>query len=207
MKSEFKTTNLSRIASAFLASTLVAACAVPQAVRAPDATYDFGAPPAASTARIDKSVMLTEAAAPAWMDVPHMTYRMAQSAPAQPRSYANSRWVMSPAALFTQRLKGRLADASKGAYSPNDGVRTDLTLRVELEEFAQVFDSATASRGVVRVRASLTGGKEAPVQKAFMVDRPAATADADGGAKALIAASDEAIKQIVEWTAASGKGR
>jgi cholesterol transport system auxiliary component len=204
MRSRLNTTHF---IPALVALALLAGCTVVQPVRTPDATYDFGPPAAAATAKFDKSVMLAEAAAPVWMDVPHMTYRMAQSAPAQPRSYANSRWVMSPAALFTQRLKGRLADASKGAYSPNDGVRTDLTLRVELEEFAQVFDSATASRGVVRVRASLSGGKEAPVQKAFMVDRPAATADADGGAKALIAASDEAIKQIVEWTAASGKGR
>lgn len=188
-------------------AVLLTGCTVMQPVRTPDATYDFGPPAAASPTRIDKSVMLTEAAVPAWMDVPHMHYRLAQSAPAQPRSYANSRWVMSPAALFTQRLKGRLAETSKGAYSAHDGVRTDLVLRIEVEEFAQVFDSATASRGMVRVRASLTGGKEAPAQKAFMVEHPAATADADGGAKALIAASDEAIKQIVEWTAAAGKSR
>lgn len=201
MKSLLNTTPFIVIAA------LLTGCTVVQPVRTPDATYDFGSPAPASATKIDKSVMLTEAAAPAWMDVPHMHYRLAQSAPAQPRSYANSRWVMSPAALFTQRLKGHLADASRGAYSPNDGVRTDLVLRIEIEEFAQVFDSATASRGMVRVRASLTGGKEAPAQKAFMVERPAATADADGGAKALIAASDDAIRQIVEWTATAGKGR
>jgi len=203
MKSHLKiTTTLSLVA------LLLAGCSVVQPARTPEASYDFGPPPSAVAGpKLDKTVMLHDATAVLWLDLPHLHYRLAQSAPAQPRSYANSRWVMSPAALFTQRLKGRLADAGKGAYSPNDGVRTDLTLRIELEEFAQMFDSATASRGVVRVRASLTGGKEAPVQKAFMVDRPAATADADGGAKALIAASDEAIKQIVEWTAAFGKGR
>ncbi len=191
-----------------LAALLLAGCSVVQPTRAPEASYDFGPPPAAiAGAKLDKTVVLYDATAPVWLDVPHLHYRLAQSAPAQPRNYANSNWVMSPVALFTLRLKGRLADAGKGVFSPGDGVRADLALRVEVEEFTQVFDSPTASRGQVRVRASLSGGRDAPVQKTFSVDRPAATADADGGAKALIAASDEAIRQIVEWMAASGKGR
>jgi cholesterol transport system auxiliary component len=185
---------------------VVAGCSVVPKPHTPEALYDFG--PllvGASAARLDRSLTVHDAQAPSWLDAPAMHYRQAQSAPVQPRNYANSRWVMSPAALFTQRLRSRLAEASRGVYAPADSVRTDLVLRLELEEFVQMFDSTTTSRGQVRVRVSLSAGRDAPVQRTFSVDRPASSADADGGAKALIAASDEAIRQIVEWVSASGK--
>lgn len=188
-------------------AVFAAGCSVVPKPHAPETSYDFGPLPAVVGVRVEKSLTVHDVQASSWLDVPAMHYRLAHSAPAQPRSFANSRWVMSPAALFTQRLRSRLADASRGVYAPADSVRTDLVLRLELEEFVQVFDSTTASRGQVRVRVSLSAGRDAPVQRTFSVDRPAASADADGGARALIAASDEAIRQIVEWVAASGKGR
>lgn len=203
--------SMQRMAALVAVVLIVAGCSVVPKPHAPEAIYDFGPLPVvagvAGAARLDKSLTVHDAQASSWLDVPGMHYRLAQSSPAQPRSFANSRWVMSPAALFTQRLRSRLADVSRGVYLPADSVRSDLVLRLELEEFVQVFDSATASRGQVRVRVSLASGRDAPVQRTFSVERPAATADADGGAKALIAASDEAIRQIVEWAAASGKPR
>ncbi len=185
---------------------LAAGCSVlPQPV-APGTQYDFGPAPAASPAatapRIDRTILLHDAVAPAWMDAPGIHYRLLQSTPAQLRIYANSRWVMPPAALFTNRLKGRLADSSRGAWSASDGLRAELTLRIDMEEFAQWFDGPTASRAVVRVRASLSSGREPAQQKSFSVERPAVTPDAAGGAAALIAASDEAVAQIVDWVAA-----
>jgi len=195
-----------RFCAVVAALIVVAGCSVVPKPHTPEALYDFG--PllvGASAARLDRSLTVHDAQAPSWLDAPAMHYRQAQSAPVQPRNYANSRWVMSPAALFTQRLRSRLAEASRGVYAPADSVRTDLVLRLELEEFVQMFDSTTASRGQVRVRVSLSAGRDAPVQRTFSVDRPASSADADGGAKALIAASDEAIRQIVEWVSASGK--
>lgn len=190
-------------------SILVAGCNILPAAKAPEASYDFGPPPVAApaTARIDKSVLVHDAQSPAWMEVSAMHYRVVQTSPAQPRSYANSRWVMPPAALFTARLKSRLAESSRGVYAPVDGLRADVALRLELEEFVQVFDNAGTSRGVVRVRATLGAARESAVQKTFIVEQPAASPDADGGAKALIAASDEAIGQIVAWAASGGKAR
>jgi len=195
-----------RFCAVVAALIVVAGCSVVPKPHTPEALYDFG--PllvGASAARLDRSLTVHDAQAPSWLDAPAMHYRQAQSAPVQPRNYANSRWVMSPAALFTQRLRSRLAEASRGVYAPADSVRTDLVLRLELEEFVQMFDSTTTSRGQVRMRVSLSAGRDAPVQRTFSVDRPASSADADGGAKALIAASDEAIRQIVEWVSASGK--
>lgn len=188
-----------------LSSLLLAgACSVlPQPV-APGTMYDFGPAPqnAGQGPRIEKTIVLHDAVAPAWMDGAGIHFRLLQSTPAQPRSYANSRWVMPPAALFTGRLKTRLAEVSRGAWSAGDGLRADLTLRLDVEEFAQWFDSPVASRAVVRVRASLSSGREPAQQKSFSVERPAASPDAAGGVAALTAASDEAVAQIVAWVAA-----
>lgn len=193
-----------------LVMLLAGGCTVLPQPTTPEALYDFGPMPALSagvgTLRIEKTIVVHEAASPAWMDASALHYRLLQSAPAQPRSYASTRWVMPPAALFTARLKNRLAEASRGTWSPGDGQRGDLTLRLELDEFAQWFDSPSASRAMVRVRASLSAGREPAIQKTFSVERPAATPDAAGGARALIAASDDAVAQIVEWVAAS-RGR
>jgi ABC-type uncharacterized transport system auxiliary subunit len=200
--------NMKPIISLVVVALFAAGCSVVPKPHAPEAYYDFGPLPAAegSAVRMDKTLTVHDVQSPSWLDVPAMHYRLAQSAPAQPRSFANSRWVMSPAALFTQRLKSRLAEVSRGVYAPSDSVRTDQVLRLELEEFVQVFDG-TAARGQMRVRASLSTGRGAPAQRTFSVERTAHTADADGGAKALIAASDETIRQMVEWVAASGRSR
>jgi cholesterol transport system auxiliary component len=89
--------------------------------------------------------------------------------------------------------------------SAADGARTDYALRVELEEFDQVFDAADKSRGVVVARASLvsTSNRTLVAQKSFTFERAAASADADGGVRALAAAGGELVDAIVVWTAAA----
>ena len=46
----------------------------------------------------------------------------------------------------------RLSAAGGGVILPTDGLRVPAALRVELEEFTQVFDAETRSRAVVRLR-------------------------------------------------------
>ena len=84
-----------------------------------------------------------------------------------------------------------------GALEPG----APLTLKVELDEFSQVFDSATQSFGVVRLTATLIrNSDEQPVgQRSVVVRRPAATPDASGGVKALTEATDAAADDIAQW--------
>jgi cholesterol transport system auxiliary component len=76
-------------------------------------------------------------------------------------------------------------------------------LRVELEEFSQVFASPTDSQGVLRLRCTLlqntAGGERLVAQRSFNVQRPAPTADAAGGVRALGAATDAAAQEIAAW--------
>jgi cholesterol transport system auxiliary component len=123
---------------------------------------------------------------------------------AQPRAYVESRWLAPPAALFTVRLRQRLVATNRGGVlMPGDGVRVAATLRVELEEFSQVFDAPERSRALVRVRATLVSGGRLLGQTSFTIERSAPSADGAGAARALALAADGAIDRLIDWTAES----
>ena len=169
------------------------------------AAYDFGpAAPAKAEPRIAINLTMAEVNAPFWMENANLYYRLAYADAARPLAYANSRWVMPPAALLTQRLRAGLRQASKAAVvSPADGVHTDYVLRLDLEEFSQVFDSAERSRGVLRLQARLVRGLGLAAQQDFSIELPAPSANAEGGVRALSAASDEVGRRLADWLVAN----
>jgi len=195
-------------AALLLSLALLAGCAI--GPRTPDgmANYDFGPPrpDKESNPRLLQDLVVAEVTAPAWMDNTGIYYRLAYRDPTRPQAYALSHWVMSPAALLGQRMRAGIARASKaGVFTPADGVRTGYTLRLELEEFSQVFDAADRSRAVLRLRASLIRQRGIVAQQAFNFEHDAATPNAEGGVRALIAASDDASDKLVDWLAANMK--
>lgn len=170
--------------------------------------YDFG--PGAATReeppRLQREITVASVTAPAWIASPALVYRLAYRNASQPRSYVESRWVAPPAELFTAQLRQRLAaTAPNGVVSPADGVRTAVTLRVELLEFSQVFDAPDRSRALVHVRAMLVENGRLVAQTSFSTDQPATSADAAGGARALALAADAAIDRLTGWTASTLK--
>lgn len=192
-------------AALLLSLALIAGCALGPNAREGAASYDFGLPRTDREARprLQQDLVVAEVGAPAWMDNSAIHYRLAYQDPARPQAYARSRWVMSPAALLGQRLRANLARASAaGVFVPADGVRAAYTLRLELEEFSQVFDAPERSRALLRLRASLVRKRDLVAQRSFDVERAAATPNAEGGVRALIAASDAAGEQLIGWLAA-----
>ncbi len=191
-----------------LATLLLAACSLGPAQKDAPATYDLGAPRsyAANQPRIRASLLVHAVAAPAWLDTTAIVYRLNYQDAARQQAYANSRWAAAPAALLTQRLRGWLAAASDGGViGIADSARADYTLRVELEDFSQVFDTADASRAVVTARASIVNvAKRALLaQQSFSIERAAASSDAGGGVRALASAGDDMIEAVAAWVAAS----
>lgn len=189
-----------------LSLALLSACAIGPRTQEGMAKYDFGLPGTAKEAapRLQQDLVVAEVAAPAWMDNSGIYYRLAYRDAAQPRAYALSHWVMSPAGLLGQRLRANIARASKaGVFTPADGVRAGYALRLELDEFSQVFDAPKSSRAVLRLRASLIRQRGVVAQRTFEVEQAAATPDAEGGVRALIAASDAAGEKLIDWLAAS----
>jgi cholesterol transport system auxiliary component len=184
-----------------------AGCSFAPAPAPPAVQFDFGpVPPGNPTQTLRNTLVIYDVSAPAWLDSPLIYYRLAYQDAARPQAYADSRWVASPAELIATRLRGRLAASDKGGVvHPADRMRASYALRVELNEFTQVFDAPGKSRAVVRLRASILGSRALVAQRSFDVERPVGTPDAEGGVRALIAASDEAVDQLVAWTIASVK--
>jgi cholesterol transport system auxiliary component len=75
-------------------------------------------------------------------------------------------------------------------------------LKVDLNEFEQIFDSQTQSHGAITARATVTHGGKVLAQRTFVARAPASSADAAGGAQALAAASDDLVAQISTWLGA-----
>ncbi|RRD58272.1 hypothetical protein EII20_03360 [Comamonadaceae bacterium OH2545_COT-014] len=183
-------------------------CALPLPDKpARPATYDFG-PATAPTTPTDtapqaSAIALPPVTAPAVLDTQAVLYRLAYAGHAQQlRPYAQARWSMTPADLFSQRLHAALA-AIRPVVPTGEGL-APVELRVHLDEFSQVFDAPGQSHARLRLRATAIAPQAAQRllgQRSFSVQRPAATADAPGGARALAEASDAAIAELTGWLA------
>jgi len=192
----------SRRIAAFTLILACAGCSVAPPPGSVTANYDFGPPLEGRPAPgLRQALLVHDVSAPAWLDSPFIFYRLAYQDATRPQTYADSRWVTSPVELFTNRLRRQLVASGGGIIQPGDDARAKYALRVDLEEFVQVFDAPGKSRAVVRFRASVMGNRSLTAQRSFSVERPAKTPDAEGGVRALIGASDEAVDQLIGWTA------
>ena len=193
-----------RICAAALALLLAACGGSPPAANV--GVYDLGPSAAAPATKIAAVILVPTVAAPLWLDTTAIVYRLNYQDAARTRTYAQSRWAGTPAEMVGNQLRNRLAlVANGGVVGATDGARADYALRLELEDFSQAFDAADASRGVVKVRATLIdlAGRNVLAQRSFAVERPAPTANADGAVRALGQGSGVLVEQVVAWTAAS----
>jgi cholesterol transport system auxiliary component len=108
---------------------------------------------------------------------------------------------MPPTQLFAQRLKSRIAQAGGAALPASDGAANVPVLRIEADDFMQIFDAPGQSNAHVGLRAALFNGRTLVAQKAFAKQAPAPSPDAAGGARALAAASDAIITDMMTWLA------
>jgi cholesterol transport system auxiliary component len=193
-----------------IAAVFAAGCAATRA-HTPASVYDFGlgrssAPAAGAASRLAEisTKLLVTATSPAWLDNPAIQYRLAYHDPGQAYFYANSRWASPPAALLAQRIKRQIASAGGSAViSSGDGVRADYALRLDLEEFTQVFDAPGESRVIVALRASLIepGTRILLAQRSFSMEQAAREANAAGAVAGLTEASDRLIANLIDWLA------
>ena len=188
-------------------SSWLIGCALGPEKRDAPAVFDLGPQRVMQAAPIiNATLLIPPVAASSWLDSPNIYYRLTHTDASRPDAYAQHRWTMSPALLLTERLRARLAAASRGVVTPQDGARADYALRVELEDFSQQFDSAQASKVTARLRASLIdqNTRALHAQRSFSVERPAAP-NAAGAVQALSAASDAVIEELAAWAAQSIK--
>lgn len=167
---------------------------------APQVLFDLGAMSAGP--RIDslRPIGVAEPNVPPWLDNYEMYYRLNYANDQQLHPYANSRWSMPPIQLFEQRLKLRIAQAGGLVLSASESAgNVPLVLHIEADDFTQTFDSPTHSSGRIALRASIFNGRNLMAQKSFSGQAGATSHDASGGARALSAASDAVIADILQW--------
>ena len=144
------------------------------------------------------------------LDNQAVLYRLTYQNEQELRPYTFARWTMPPAQLVRQRLREQLGqrrnifDARGGlALNRSQNAVLPLLLRLDLDEFSHVFTAPEASVGLIRLRATLieqaTSGEKLIAQRSVVVQRPAPSADAPGGVRALTAATDAAIEEIDVW--------
>lgn len=178
-----------------LAALLLSACVGGAGNSVPSVTYDFGLPVARLAVGGTWPGLSLEVRSPSWFDSTNVDYRLAYADPLTRRQYVGSRWAGAPAQLIAQRLRQQLGVVSATANSA-----TDCLIRVELQEFSQVFDSPQSSRGVLTASVSLIDGKRRVVaERLAVIEKPAVSADASGGVQALVAASTEFGRLLSDW--------
>ena len=183
------------------AVTLLGACTTPQPP-VTKAVYDFGPPVAAANtpvATASAAVALADVEAVPALDNPAVLYRLGYADAWQLRPYALARWSMAPARLLQQRLRETLS-VERAIVGPADGA-TPWLLRVELEEFSQLFSAPNTSAGVVRLRATLLRAGNLVAQRNFNATSVAPSADASGGVRGLATASNDVVQQANAWLA------
>lgn len=194
--------------------TLLAGCAsiVDKPVRA--SLYDFGpGPVVAPESRLvtRAPLVLADLEASGALDGSAVLYRLGYADDHQLRPYSQARWSAPPPQLVRQRLREQIGrdrvvlNPGEGAALARSGGLLPRALRIELEEFSHLFQSPTQSVGLLRLRATLlentAGGEKLLSQRNVVIQRPAPTADAPGGVRALTAAVDAAAAELVQWLA------
>ncbi|MFZ6816377.1 ABC-type transport auxiliary lipoprotein family protein [Undibacterium sp. Rencai35W] len=203
--------NIAYLLNLMVCLFLLQGCASPAPVKQ---AYDFGSIPASGPARLSApstatppstttaanfAISLADINTPASLDGTAMLYRLEYDNAQQTRPYSLHRWSMPPAQLLAQRLKARIADAGGSVVSSRDGVNNLPLLQIDLDEFSQVFSSGSASTAQIQLRASVIKGRTLLAQRSFSQQIASSSADAPGGAKAMMNASDAVIADLLAW--------
>jgi cholesterol transport system auxiliary component len=152
------------------------------------ASYDFGAVAIAwQTPGIP--VTAIDVAAPSWLAGSGMHYRLLYADGQRRMTYTESRWAAAPAELLAQALRRQPASGESGCR-----------LKLDIDEFAQIFETPQSSRLQLDVRASLlpARGNGVLAHKAFAVSA-AAGADARQGAAAAATAAKSLGAELNAW--------
>lgn len=131
--------------------------------------------------------------APTWLEVRAMQYRLEWDQPLRRRAFADSRWAAKPPELLARTLDR--------AIRSNGTSTSECRLRIELDEFIQVFGSEDASRVDIVARASwLPARTEAALaRKEFRLSQRATPPTAEGGVVAYRELAEAFSVALSQW--------
>jgi cholesterol transport system auxiliary component len=200
--------SLLRRSAVLLSALTLAACSSLQPAPRQQ-VYDFGPGPQRAVVARGVAVLpplgLPEVEASAALDSPALLYRLAYADVQELHPYAQARWSMPPAQLLRQRVREQLAQQRTVLSGPEANASSAPVLRLELEEFSQVFSSVRDSSALLRVRATLLvpgalrNTLRVQAQTTLVLNQPAGRPDAAAGVAALAQASDALALKLQDW--------
>lgn len=141
--------------------------------------------------------------APNWLASRDMYYQLNYSNRNTISAYSESRWLAPPPVMVQRLLLEGLSDAGdwEAVIGANDNARADYVLRIHLLQFQQIFSTRQKSFGLLMARGTLIDARHDAVraQRTFRFEVRAATADTDGGARALSEASHDLVAAVRQW--------
>lgn len=175
------------------AATTLCACTALAPPPVAQTVYDLGVPRGAQRKVAGWMPATVEVGAPSWLANSSMQYRRDYLGLASREAYADSRWAGAPGEMLTRFLSSRLA--TDGAQA------TRCRLRVELDEFVQVFDAPAASRAAMRTRVALLATRDGrPLARhVISVEVAADGADARTGVRAHRDAVHRLADELIVW--------
>lgn len=152
---------------------------------APAALHDFG-PALPQHQGLPWSTAIVTS--PDWLQDTGIDYRLLYARPTERRSYTLDRWVAPPAALLQERFNHDLA-----AGGPR--------LRLDLQQFEQIFARPDRAQVVMVLRAAIENGDPTqPIpQQEFRFEAAAPTADAAGALAAFPGLIRKAENALAAW--------
>lgn len=163
------------------------------------AVYDLGSAKNAVAGAQRKRPMAIEVRAPLWFDSLGIDYRLGYAEPNRLREYSRARWVGPPAQLIQLRLIRDLG------YVPSGQSKAACVLRVDIDEFSQVFDTTEASRAVLQGRIQwLDRSRGRLLERRIALQAPALSPDAQGGVAAMSRLVGELSLAIAAWEGDAG---
>jgi cholesterol transport system auxiliary component len=171
----------------------------------PPRQFDLGdyPAPAQQSGVLAANFIIPNVTQPSWMRSRDIFYRMDYESPARPKRYTLSQWVAPPAEMVSMRLREAVRSANIDFTLPAANGASGYLLQTDMDEFTQVFQTATRSQCIVELRASLwRADGRIMAQREFRLEIPAPSADASGAARCLATAVDQEDGDIVQWLAA-----
>lgn len=174
-------------------SGIIAACAGINKTTQNMATYDFGLSNSSeSNQLITSKIPLDGITAAEGINHNRIRYRLNYVNPSRVFFYSESRWMGTPSEL----LIGKLSALTSAAGQP-----ANCSLKLKIEAFDHVFESANISQGIVQLNVTLIEKKSKRIISNQLISESAAAAspNAQGGTTALQTASENALVKAINW--------
>jgi cholesterol transport system auxiliary component len=178
----------------FLSIFLLAGCVGNPPRQSEIAHYDLGNVAGAWSAP-GFPIATVEVRASPWLDSSAQMYRLTYADSQRRHAYTTSRWAAQPAELLERFLQRRIVFGQPDFTGP--GCR----LSLKLDELEQRFDAPQSSKLVLEAHAILLPlhGEAILSKRAFLIQQPAPSPDAQGGVVATRAAAEALAGEMAQW--------